>query len=201
MQDVRGRKPVNSASPEPLTRRHSPLLATGVLTGRPMAPPSPSGRGTLPALSNPDPRLRHPRRSAILASARRERGVAEFKDREQLEAWLARHASEVVVVIAARSALRALPLLGRIASDEKHRMDVVLPLLRGVALPWGVANFPQQYQRLWHNANAISIGAARASIAGPRAERLSEVAGWNSEFQDAALCIAEAVSITRVRTH
>ena len=61
--------------------------------------------------------------------------MAEFEERKELEAWLEKQPREVSVVIAARSALRVLPLLavefskGELKPDAVAR-DIVLPIFR-----------------------------------------------------------------------
>ncbi|MGZ8402258.1 MAG: hypothetical protein ACXWVR_03035 [Rhodoplanes sp.] len=56
--------------------------------------------------------------------------MVEFKNRRDVERWLADKPSEVAVVIAARAALRALPALVVVESEGAR----LLPVLRAAAV-------------------------------------------------------------------
>jgi hypothetical protein len=73
--------------------------------------------------------------------------VVEFSKREELERWLEGKPREWAVVIAARAALRVVPLLATVFGPrggelEKAGRDIILPVFRGVAASWVAGTWP-----------------------------------------------------------
>jgi hypothetical protein len=73
--------------------------------------------------------------------------VVEFSKREELERWLEGKPREWTVVIAARAALRVVPLLATVLGPrggglEKAGRDIILPVFRGVAASWVAGTLP-----------------------------------------------------------
>ncbi len=78
--------------------------------------------------------------------------MVDFSKRDEVKRWLdkikpARRRREVAVALAARAALRVLPLVGReLARDKRNRDGIlstlVLPCLRAVASSWVEAKYP-----------------------------------------------------------
>ena len=85
--------------------------------------------------------------------------MLDFKNRYNLERWLKGEAREVAIVIAARSALRAVPALGtalppggvREAGTARNALvtafrggagAIILPIFRGMAAPWATVGYP-----------------------------------------------------------
>ena len=63
-----------------------------------------------------------------------------FADEEAVKGWLNKQSDDVVVVFAARAALRVIPVAPQTTSDAARR--VVLRVFRAVATAWAVAAFP-----------------------------------------------------------
>ena len=86
--------------------------------------------------------------------------LVDFKNRDDVERWLKGEAREVAIVIAARSALRAVPaLVTAVARDGVRGAGPVfiLPTFRGMAAPWATVGYP---------AHGAALRAAAASPAG-----------------------------------
>lgn len=98
--------------------------------------------------------------------------MVDFSDRNEIRGWLehiepAERRHEVAVVVAARAALRVTPLLqGAVRWRVTHTRalaDIVLPCLRGTALPWAASKYPARRNEL--RAAAVSATAADAADA------------------------------------
>jgi hypothetical protein len=97
----------------------------------------------------------------------REGLLAEINNREELEAWLRMQPREVAVTLAARAALRVLPLVwtARYAGYKGDLFeDIVLPVFRATAVAWATAKYPAHATRLkGAAASAASVARTAAS--------------------------------------
>jgi hypothetical protein len=76
--------------------------------------------------------------------------LAEFKNAEELKAWLETQPREVAVALAVRAALRVLPLLQSAQSlylESDFFADSLLPVFRATAVSWVSAKYPGQAPR------------------------------------------------------
>jgi hypothetical protein len=98
--------------------------------------------------------------------------------------WLLEQPPEWSVTIAARAALRVIPLLNRIA----HQSDTVLTTLRANAIARSVARYPEP--TLW--TEALADGAAEAAVYNARKAAFAAVSAVDA--RDAALTAADVVT-------
>ncbi len=79
----------------------------------------------------------------------------EISSAKDLKAWLEDKPTEVSVVLASRAALRVFPLL--IKSSKYHNFDkaILLPVCRGMPLPWVAAKYPTHGKGLKVSAPAF----------------------------------------------
>jgi hypothetical protein len=72
--------------------------------------------------------------------------MIDVSDRYELKSWLQQQPAEVSVAVAARAALRNLPVLGLLSSGrsvpKKLRATVVLPVFRAAATALTIARYP-----------------------------------------------------------
>ncbi|AXS39920.1 hypothetical protein [Breoghania sp. L-A4] len=108
--------------------------------------------------------------------------MAEQFDRDEFERWLKTQPREVSLAIASRAALRVMPLLGIILEVEElddagwFGSVVLLPLLRGMALPWAAAIYPAHGREFAASATANTVSASAASNAAYTAARAANAA-------------------------
>lgn len=117
-------------------------------------------------------------------------GVAEGFDKKELEAWLRTQPVEVSVVLAARSALRVMPMLRTAAETGRDGPDtVLLPLFRGMATPCGLLQ-----KRGYHGA---TMAAARQSAkAAMSASDLTAVGSLAPSASADAIAVSANAAVT-----
>ncbi len=99
--------------------------------------------------------LFHPaRKSALLDFSGRD-GVVEFRNRKDIQDWLMDKPREVSVAIAARAALRVLPLMNGARREENFESAILLPVFHGAAIP--------AFAGTWPKAGMDAARAARAA--------------------------------------
>jgi len=103
-------------------------------------------------------------------------GRLEFRDRDSLRQWLGTQPREVCVVIAARAALRALPLFVRVGekADARRFSQCMLGVFWSTALARVAAAYPTRANDL--RAHAAYAAAATAYVATAAATTASDVA-------------------------
>jgi len=112
--------------------------------------------------------------------------MVDFSDRDSIKRWLdaikpAKRRREVAIALAARAALRAVPLLGRELTHGKRSRptvlsDFVLPSLRATALPWVVGKYPARSTELHVFAESAASAALSAAAAAASAVPASDPA-------------------------
>ncbi|MCI0599839.1 MAG: hypothetical protein L0Y50_06130 [Beijerinckiaceae bacterium] len=114
--------------------------------------------------------------------------LADFNDRAEFEAWLKIQPREVLVALAARAALRALPYV-RAARNDGYVQSLVMPMFRAAAAQWALAKYPSP--ETW-----IAATRAAAAIAGAFADpgvtaRLRPFISRQSYFCQDSGCVSE----------
>lgn len=88
--------------------------------------------------------------------------MVEFKNRSQVEDWLGRQSGKAAVVLAARSALRALPIiLG--AKQTDFTSTFVLPVFRAAVTAWATSKYPAHQKMGLAQAAAVAYPAVVAT--------------------------------------
>ncbi|HEY8006915.1 MAG TPA: hypothetical protein VIE66_09020 [Methylocella sp.] len=67
--------------------------------------------------------------------------LADFKNNEELEGWLRGRPREVSITLAARAALRVLPVVQLGWGTKEYASFLVLPVFRATAISWGAAKY------------------------------------------------------------
>jgi hypothetical protein len=117
----------------------------------------------------------------------------DFKNRSQLDAWLGKQPPDVAVVLAARAALRVLPVV-QTAKHEGFTGVLVLPVFRATVFSWASANYPAQRSELAAAAaaaySAAVAAAAAAVVALATADADAIRADYNAYAADAYAAVA-----------
>lgn len=118
---------------------------------------------------------------------RREAPLVEFSSRDDFEKWLDGKPREVAIALAARAALRVLPIVQE-ATREGYAGDfyksIVLPVFRAVSISWVAAKYPAR-------KSERSFAAAAAEFATETVEAATfAVRPVASAASYAAMCVA-----------
>jgi hypothetical protein len=119
--------------------------------------------------------------------------LADFKNRGQLEAWLGKQPPEVAVVLAARAALRVLPVV-QTAKHEGFTGVLVLPVFRATVFSWVSAKYPAErteFAAAAATAYASAVAAAAAAVVAlATADAAAIRADYNAYAADAYAAVA-----------
>lgn len=83
--------------------------------------------------------------------------MVEIGSKDEFETWLRRQPRGVAVALAARAALRVLPLLKAAKASRGFRSNIVLPVFRAAAVSWAAANYPARERELAGAASAATF--------------------------------------------
>jgi hypothetical protein len=95
--------------------------------------------------------------------------LVHFKNRKELETWLQKQPRAVSVALAARAALRALPVMQKALLRGDYRSGLVLPVFRATAVSWAAAKYPAHEKELASAAHPAHAAAGDATYADVRA--------------------------------
>jgi hypothetical protein len=118
--------------------------------------------------------------------------LTDFKNRSQLEAWLGKQPPDVAIVLAARAALRVLPV-AQTAKHEGFSDVLVLPVFRATVFSWASAKYPAQrteFAAAAAHAAAVAAAAAAAIRADCNAYAAAIRADYNAYAADAYAAVA-----------
>ena len=122
----------------------------------------------------------------------------EFTESKGLGAWLAKRDRGACVVIAARAALRALPM---VAADLHHvdgesffRSQIVLPVFRALAATWLHARYPEETDGLSALAAADAAEAVEDAAEAAVANETASAASFAAEAADLATSVGNCAS-------
>jgi hypothetical protein len=90
--------------------------------------------------------------------------LVHFKNRKELETWLQKQPRAVSVALAARAALRALPVMQKALLRGDYRSGLVLPVFRATAVSWAAAKYPAHEKELASAAHAAAGDATYADV-------------------------------------
>ncbi len=125
--------------------------------------------------------------------------MVEITNREELEAWLGSKGRDAASPIAARAALRVLPLVVEFSSEdwEARSATIVLPMFRAIATSWFVGRWPKQELVGLRSAIARSARFAADSAAFASVSAASTVRSTASAAESAASAADSAASAAR----
>ncbi len=119
--------------------------------------------------------------------------LTDFKNRPQLEAWLGKKPPDVAVVLAARAAMRVLPIVQG-AKREGLPSVLVLPVFRATVFSWAAANYPAHKTEFAAEAAAAYAAAVAAAatvaVALATADAAAIRADYNASTADAYATVA-----------
>jgi hypothetical protein len=125
--------------------------------------------------------------------------MIRVRNHDEGRIWLETQPHEVSLAIAARAALRVLPLVeyALLRRAERFRSNVVLPCFRATVIPWVGAKYPTRDAQLHAGNPADGARAARTTLLGTAAGNTvvnaasSAAAAYSTSTRNAAL---EAIS-------
>lgn len=122
--------------------------------------------------------------------------VPDFSNSLETTNWLLHQSREVRIALAARAALRVVPVLDvalgpRGGQAEKAAGRIMLPVFRAAAVPWVVANYPL------HSTNLRDAAAAATGAAEVTAASVYDVAAARASASAAARASATCVYAVR----
>jgi hypothetical protein len=115
---------------------------------------------------------------ALCSEVGREAVLADIKSRSQFEAWLGNQPPEVAVALAARVALRALPVM---QMAKGYKGGLILPAFRATAVSWSKAKYPAHETELVTYAAAAYVAAVAAASAVAVATATAEAAAIRAD--------------------
>jgi hypothetical protein len=131
--------------------------------------------------------------------------MANIRNEEDLKAWLQGKPPEVWAALAARAALRVLPVVGNAGHYRgDHTRDIVLPVFRAVTVSWSAAKYPAHADELLdahrdagsiagHARHSPADGRAAATVGGRAATAAAGFAALSAASDDdSAACEAVA---------
>lgn len=146
---------------------------------------SASRRPILPPKSEPPSRLSEDEREIIA------RYSPQIRSRDNLELCLDGEPRQLAIIIAARAALRVVPLLVDLSSMRTRDLSsVVLPVLRAFAAPWAAAKYPAH--SLEFRADTAALAASFAASAADAAD-VAHAAFFAARTVDSAAAVVAAV--------
>ncbi|OCW57241.1 hypothetical protein [Hoeflea olei] len=133
-------------------------------------------------------------------------GVPEFEEREGLESWLREKPADWAQAIAARSALRAFPLVFEVATFAERRLpmagkqSLILMSWRATFISWAASKYPDYRMESLASAAANALSATAIGdityIAIAKVARASALATTTTTAARAAKAAATAASNT-----
>jgi hypothetical protein len=107
--------------------------------------------------------------------------LADIKNRSQLDAWLGKQPPDVAVVLAARAALRVLPV-AQTAKHEGFSGALVLPVFRATVFSWASAKYPAQRTEFAAAATVAYAAAVAAAAAAVVALATADAAAIRADY-------------------
>jgi hypothetical protein len=130
---------------------------------------------------------------ATKAPHRKGNGPPDPTDHEAFQKWLLQQPPEWSVTIAARAALRVLPLV----RGDKNLAAIALPVFRATAIAWFAAKYPNRSIEVAPAALAAATSAATSGVAAATAADAAYAANAATPDVYAAYAISAAIHATR----